>query len=209
MTRSSLVKDGLTSLVLLLLVTAISFEASAQRRRPSNDNRNQSNQFVDVPAGTIIRVRMDTELNSRSAHTGQHFSTTVSDAVRNLIPAGSKIDGRITTVGRARQGRRGTIGVTFDSLTVNGKRYSINGSLTDSSGSRKRDAVFIGGGAATGAIIGSQRDASRTGASSTDARRPTNTAQRVYEKEQEAEVKSGMTFGVALNSALSLPGNRP
>ena len=118
---------------------------------------------------------MDTELNSRTARVGDRFSTSVTEPVYGesgieVIPVGSKVWGRVTVVNRAQRRHPGNISVSFYQVeTPNRARYTINGSLTslqadqvnaDNEGTvkgrsnQKRDAVFIGGGAATGAIIG-------------------------------------------------------
>ena len=74
---------------------------------------------------------------------------------------------------------------------------------------RKRDAVFIGGGAATGAIIGAIAGGGKGAAIGAILGGGLGTAGRVYEKEQDAEVRSGTEFGVILNRAVSLPEYRP
>jgi hypothetical protein len=170
---------------------------------------------------------MDTELNSRSARVGDRFSTSVTEPVYgggsgvDVIPVGSKIWGRVTVVNRAQRRKAGNISVAFNQVELpNGARYTINGSLSslqtdqvnaDNEGTvsgksnQKRDAVFIGGGAATGAIIGAIAGGGKGAAIGAILGGGLGTGARVYEKEQEAEVKSGTEFGVILNRAVSLP----
>ena len=96
----------------------------------------------------------------------------------------------------------------------------INGSLTtlqaddvnsDNEGTvkgtsnRKRDAVFIGGGAAGGAIIGGIAGGGKGALIGGILGGALGTGARVLEKEKEAEVKSGTEFGVILNRSVSLP----
>nr|MDQ3819573.1 hypothetical protein [Acidobacteriota bacterium] len=71
----------------------------------------------------------------------------------------------------------------------------------------KRDAVFIGGGAATGAIIGAIAGGGKGAAIGAILGGGLGTGARVYEKEQEAVVKSGTEFGVVLNQSVSLPAS--
>jgi hypothetical protein len=170
---------------------------------------------------------MDTELNSRNARIGDRFSTTVTEPVYgggsgvDVIPVGSKILGRVASVNRAGRRTPGNISVSFYQVELpNGLSRPINGSLSsldtdranaDNEGTvtgrsnRKRDAVFIGGGAATGAIIGAIAGGGKGAAIGAILGGGLGTGARVYEKEQEAEVKSGTTFGVILNQAASLP----
>ncbi len=186
--------------------------------------------FYTVPADTVIRVRMDTELNSRSARVGDRFSASVTEPVYGggsgieVVPVGSKVWGRVSSVKRAGRRTPGTITVSFNQVELpTGVRHTINGSLTtlqaddvnaDNEGSvegrknDKRNAVFIGGGAATGAIIGAIAGGGKGAAIGAILGGGLGTGARVYEKEQEAEVKSGTQFGVILNRAVSLPAAR-
>ena len=63
---------------------------------------------------------------------------------------------------------------------------------------RKRDAVFIGGGEATGAIIGAIAGGGKGAAIGAILGGGLGTGARVYERGDEAEVKSGTEFGVIL-----------
>ena len=70
---------------------------------------------------------------------------------------------------------------------------------------RKRDIVFIGGGAATGALIGAIAGGGKGAGIGAIVGGALGTAGRVFEREQEADVKSGTEFGVILNQAVRLP----
>ncbi len=178
-----------------------------------------------MPANTVIRVRIDNQLNSKTARVGDRFTTTVTEPAYaggvEVIPVGSKILGRVSTVRRAGRRTPGTITVGFYSVQLpNGKSYPINGSLSslqaddvnaDNEGTvegrsnRKRDAVFIGGGAATGAIIGAIAGGGKGAAIGAILGGGLGTGARVYEREKDAEVKSGTEFGVILNRSVRLP----
>jgi hypothetical protein len=187
-------------------------------------------QYYTVPADTVMRVRINEELNSGVARIGDRFSANVVEPVYagggvEVIPVGSKVWGRVTLVNRAQKRTPGNITVAFDSLELpNGARYTINGSLTtlqaddvnaDNEGTvkgtsnRKRDAVFIGGGAATGAIIGAIAGGGKGAAIGGILGGALGTGARVLEKEKEADVKSGTEFGVILNRSVTLPAARP
>lgn len=217
-----------------LMLGAMVPDASAQRRRTRRTTRKTTTRptppplrYFTVPADTIIRVRMDTELNSKTARVGDRFSTTVTEPVygggsgMDVVPVGSKIWGRVASVKRAQRRTPGSITVSFNQVELpNGVRHTINGSLSSlqaddvnsdnestvsGKGNRKRDAVFIGGGAATGAIIGAIAGGGKGAAIGAILGGGLGTGARVYEKEQDAEVKSGTEFGVILNRAVSLP----
>jgi hypothetical protein len=227
---------NLLVLFALILGTVVPSFAATQRRRVrrrapvARRTTTPPVRYFTVPADTIIRVRMDTELNSKTARTGDRFSATVTEPVYgggsgvDVVPTGSKVWGRVTSVRRAGRRTPGNISVSFYQVELpNGVRHTINGSLSalqaddvnsdnegtvSGKGNRKRDAVFIGGGAATGAIIGAIAGGGKGAAIGAILGGGLGTGARVYEKEQDAEVKSGTQFGVILNRAVSLPEYR-
>jgi hypothetical protein len=230
-------RRALTFFSLVALLAATVLPASAQtRRRPAirrttprtTRTTTPAVRYFSVPADTVIRVRMDNELSSKTARVGDRFTTTVTEPVYGggveVAPVGSKIHGRVSAVRRAGRRTPGSISVSFYSLQMpNDVRHTINGSLTtlqadavqsDDEGAvrgtsnRKRDAVFIGGGAATGAIIGAIAGGGKGAAIGAILGGGLGTAGRVYEKEQDAEVESGTEFGVILNQRVSLPEYR-
>ena len=198
-----------------------------RRRRPARVVRTiPPVRYYTVAANQVIRVRMDTQLNSGTARIGDRFSTSVTEPVYGengveVVPVGSKVWGRVTSVMRAQRRKPGNIAVSFYQIVLpNRTRSVINGSLTslqtdqvnaDNEGTvkgrsnQKRDAVFIGGGAATGALIGAIAGGGKGAAIGAILGGALGTGARVYEKEQEANVKSGTEFGVILNRSASLP----
>ena len=184
--------------------------------------------YYTVPANTILQVRMNQTITSETARVGDQFTTTLMLPVYaggiEVIPAGSEVVGRVTTVNRAsRKSKAGTIGVHFVSLRMpTGIARSINGDLTDSvanahainsdnegdvSGrsATKRNVVFIGGGAAAGALIGAIAGGGKGAGIGALVGGGLGAAGAVFSKGHEAVVKSGTEFGVILNQSLSLP----
>jgi hypothetical protein len=223
---------NLLILFALILGTVVPSFAATQRRRARRraPATKPAVRYYTVPANTVMRVRMDTELNSKTARVGDRFSTTVTEPVYgggsgvDVVPTGSKVWGRVASVRRAGRRTPGNISVSFYQVELpSGVRHTINGSLSSlqaddvnsdnegtvsGKGNRKRDAVFIGGGAATGAIIGAIAGGGKGAAIGAILGGGLGTGARVYEKEQDAEVKSGTEFGVILNRAVSLPEYR-
>ena len=230
--NSKLVVRMLTFLVLLTLIAGALFDASGQTGRRRRGRRRVTRvvtpavQYYTVSANTVIRARINEELNSRDARIGDRFTSNVVEPVYagngiEVVPVGSRIGGRVTQVNRAGKRTPGNITVAFDSIRLpNGRTAVINGSLTtlqaddvnaDNEGTvkgtsnRKRDAVFIGGGAAGGAIIGGIAGGGKGALIGGILGGALGTGARVLEKEKEAEVKSGTEFGVILNRSVSLP----
>jgi hypothetical protein len=234
---NKLVQRALCLFVLAIMVAGTVLDVSAQTRRRSRRGRRKVVKVVPPPppveyytvaADTVIRVRLNEELNSGTARIGDRFSANVTEPVYagggvEVIPVGSKVWGRVTQVNRAQKRKPGNITVAFDSVQLpNGRTAVINGSLTtlqadkvnaDNEGTvkgtsnTKRDAVFIGGGAATGAIIGAIAGGGKGAAIGGILGGALGTGARVLEKEKEADVQSGTEFGVILNRSVSLPAS--
>jgi hypothetical protein len=182
--------------------------------------------YYNVNAGQVMRVRMNQTITSATARVGDQFATTVVVPVYasgiEVIPAGSEIVGRVVAVDRAsRKSKAGTIGVHFVSLRLpTGITRAINGDLTDVAANNvtadnegevsgrsamKRNVVFIGGGAAAGALIGAIAGGGKGAGIGALVGGGLGTAGAVFSKGNEAVVKSGTEFGVVLNQTLSLP----
>jgi hypothetical protein len=227
----------LSLIALFAIVAATVIPASAQtRRRPRPRVRRPAAtrtvtppiRYYTLGADQTIRVRIDTELNSKTARVGDRFSTTSVEPVYadgvEVIPSGSKVWGRVSTVKRAERRSPGTISVNFYSVQLpNGVKHTINGSLSslqaddvnadnestvEGRSNQKRDIVFIGGGAATGAIIGAIAGGGKGAGIGAIIGGALGTGGRLYEKEQQAVVKSGTEFGVSLNRSVRLPEYR-
>lgn len=229
--NSKHVRRTLAFLVLLTLIASVVFEASGQTKRRRRSRRTTTRatapiKYYSVPTNTVIRARLNEALNSGDARVGDRFTANVVEPVYGgngveVVPVGSRIGGRVTQVKRAGKRSPGTITVAFDSIRLpNGRTTVINGSLTtleadnmnaDNEGTvkgtsnKKRDAVFIGGGAVGGALIGAIAGGGKGAAIGAILGGALGTGARVYEKEKEAEVKSGTEFGVILNRPVSLP----
>src|SRR5882757_4960782 len=90
---------------------------------------------VIVPERTLFKLRMETGLTSETARIGDHFTASLIDPIvidnRVVIPAGSKVTGRVTSVTRAKRlSKSGTIGIDFDSVTLaDGHTLAVQGEL--------------------------------------------------------------------------------
>jgi len=206
----------LATLIALALGT-VNLTGAQTRRRPV---------YYSVAANTVMRVRLDTELNSQKAHVGDTFSSTLVDPVYSkngvmLAPQGSKVMGRVTSVQRAgRNGEPATMDVQFVSIRLpNGVHTAINGSLAELSTSNAtsdnegtvsakrtshRKVKFIGGGAAGGAVIGAIAGGGKGALIGAGVGAVAGIIGGRVKKGHEVKVTSGTEFGVILNRAFSL-----
>ncbi len=128
-----------------------------------------------VPSGTALMVRLDTTLATFSNKPGDPFQGSVTQAVvvngQTLIPAGARVEGRVTKVSEPRRiSGKPTIGILPEAVIMpTGERYFLDATLTDTNipgtdvtaegqfkgtGHERRDTLEQGGGAAGGMLIG-------------------------------------------------------
>ncbi len=114
-----------------------------------------------IPVGQELDVRLQTQLSSDNAQVEDRFeATTVVDLYegnRVLIPAGSVMRGIVSSVNRAsRTDRKGSLTLSFDQVTVNGRNYPMRGTVTQALESEgiRGEVPRIGVGSAVGAILG-------------------------------------------------------
>ncbi len=116
---------------------------------------------LTIPVGTHISVRTREELSSKTSQPGQSFTATVASNVlvhgAIVVRAGSSATG--TVVSAKNQGKikgQGELSLRLDSIHSGGRDLQVETSAFESieKGKGKRTALFAGGGAGAGALIG-------------------------------------------------------
>lgn len=116
---------------------------------------------VNLPEGTSIRVRLDSDLGSNISHAGDTFTATVADDVMKggevVIAKGARAEGTVVdakALGRFKGGA--ALVVKLDRVTSRWGSYPVEtASISQAQqGKGKRSATLIGGGAGLGALIG-------------------------------------------------------
>ena len=116
---------------------------------------------VVVPGGTLLTVRTNEPLSTKTVKTGTFFTgalmTPITLEGRMAIPQGAKVTGVVIAAKKAGKFKGGaSLTLALESLTVRGHKYNIVTEYfaQESKGKGKRTAVMIGAGAGTGAAIG-------------------------------------------------------
>lgn len=231
MKRLSNIKNLAVFLALFIVIGAI--PAFSQTTKPALKHKTTTKKkavhtvpVYTVGTGTTMRARINETLSSKTAKVGNTFTTTITEPVYStngvvVIPVGSTVTGRVDTVKpAAKSGNPGEISVSFTQVRLpNGKRHAINGSLADLEGKTSSDnegtakgkkmehrkLIFIGGGAAGGAVLGAAIGGGKGALIGGLLGAGGGFLGDKLTKGPEAEVKSGTEFGVYLNQAIAMP----
>jgi hypothetical protein len=134
--------------------------------QPDAQAQEQPNQAVPpqtltLPAGTVVRVRVDEWLSSDRNLTGDSFSAVLSEpiVVNGWVVArrGQAQTGRVSLVKKSHGGGASQLGVDLPELTlVDGQQLPLQTQLfqTSAGTSHDRDAAVIGTTTVVGAVIG-------------------------------------------------------
>lgn len=223
MQARSLLRSVTASAIILGLTLGSSLISLAQDGRPRYSSRQSNHGSQAIPEDTIITVRMNGTLSSRTSRVGDKFTATVDVPVyvagQPVIPAGSIVEGRVIQVTPAkRMGKAGTIAIDFDNLVLpSGTRLPINGNLTSddpetrrriddesrvSGGNDRRTGVFVGGGGAVGAVLGGIAGGGKGAVVGGAIGAGAAVAAVLFSKGEEARVPSGTPFGIQLRQAM-------
>ena len=212
--------------LLCVAVLLAAYPSFSQNSRPRYSNPTTSQRTDAIAVDTVISLRMNDNLSSRTARVGDRFTATVTVPVhvagRVAIPAGAVIAGRVTQVTPARRmNKSGILAVEFDEITLpNGLSTQIIGVLTSddpetqkqldeenrvSGGKGKDSAVFIGGSGVLGAILGGVAGGGKGAAVGGAVGAGIGAASVLFSKGEEATVSAGTSFGLRLKQSLPVP----
>ncbi|MEP6789214.1 MAG: hypothetical protein ABJB40_12325 [Acidobacteriota bacterium] len=226
-------KKNITGILAMLLLfgvgAAIAQKPVLRHRRPVARKKVVAKPAIPmyaVASGTVLHVRMNRTISSKTARVGDTFTVNVTEPVYSsngvvVIPTGSTATARVSSVvPAANQGKPGQIDARFVSIHLpNGRIHTINGSLTELTGNTNSDneggvsgkpmnnrkLIFIGGGGVGGAVLGAAIGGGKGALIGGILGAGGGFLGDRYTKGKEAEVKSGTEFGVYLNQAISLP----
>lgn len=155
---------GAFILSLTLALTACTTASTADRDEAldlANGKRESHQPAITLPAGTPLRVVLQTAVGSDTSAPGSEFSAVLADPVvidgRTVLEKGAAVVGRVTDVKKSgRVKGRASISLTLTSLVRDNKNIPIATQtyVGVARSTRKRDVAVIGGAAGVGAAIG-------------------------------------------------------
>ena len=125
----------------------------------------------EIPVGTEFDVRLANTLSSKTSQVEDRFEATTMVDLRDerdrvLVPAGSTMRGVVSSVNKAtRMDRKGSMTVSFDRVTINGRAYPMRATVTQAlesegiMGEKEKIGIGAGVGAVLGAILGGGKGA--------------------------------------------------
>lgn len=224
-------KRRLIVTVALIFSQILNAAAFAQQQRPRRAGEADSSRILPgsklIPEGFVLVVRMESRLDSGASRPGDRFLARVNEPITDdagamVLPANLQVVGHVVEVAPAQMRRRsGLISITFDMLIMpDGNEQQIVGELTSADprerkslkldeegaiqaqgGQKKRNAVFVGGGAASGAVIGAIAGGAALGAGVGAA---AGAIAVLLAKGKEAVVEPGTLIGIELSKGIDV-----
>ena len=174
--------------------------------------RAQTDSIYQLQAGTIFRLEMDNEINSRVASVNDTFTATIAAPLIKremvVLPVGTIIEGRVTKVRRASFGGKGGIlEVSFQTIRFkDGAKREIEGvNELKAESSQTTNALTILGGTAIGAIVGAVAKSGSGALIGAGIGAGAGTGVSLFRKGKDLSIKSDEQFEIKLTKAVNLP----
>ena len=168
---------------------------------------------VTIPAGTQLPIVLDTGVGSSTSRVEQavhaHLARNVVVHGQTVLAEGSAVNGVVTDATRSGKVKgRAHVAVRFDTLTPRGvdERYNIRTSAVGRTapGTKKKDALEIGGGAAGGALIGALIGGKKGAAIGTAAGGGAGTAVVLSTRGKEVNLPKGAALTLRLMEPITV-----
>ena len=177
---------------------------------------------ISIPADTVIPVALDQDISSATAYQGQPFTATVvsSNPGDSEFPAGTKIEGKVSSVQKKNGSEPGVLELTFNAARLpDNSRVKINGALISmdndsvqtvggrvvAQGNKSNNDTLkvVGIGAAGGFVIGRLLKKNSTVSALLGAAGGYLYDRSKGDKAAEAKLAAGSKFGVRLKNGVS------
>lgn len=167
-----------------------------------------------LPAGTKMRLRMDTEINSKAASVDDTFIARIAEPVSNrgsvVIPIGTIVEGRVLKASSAGVGgEHGELEVRFESLKFEDEQErDIEGVLVNplrAESNRTANILSVVGFGAAGAIFGAVSKAENGAMIGAAVGSGAGAGVAYLRKGKEVRIKTSEEFEIELKKDVTLP----
>lgn len=188
--------------VFLLIFACFSFAVS------------QDDSIYRIKAGTKFRLRMDSEISSKVASTGDTFTATsvnpVSVRGSIMLPAGTVFEARVDKVSTASSaGQNGEMELAFVTIRLDrGQERQIDGVLVNglkAGSARTFNTISILGGTVIGAVFGTLSKSGSGPVIGAAAGAGAGTGIALLRKGKNVRIKTGEEFEIELKKDVILP----
>jgi hypothetical protein len=113
-----------------------------------------------IPAGTVLEVQLENELNTTTSRVGDTFTVTVREPLvatnsQTVIPEGAVITGMVTGVGGVRGDDPAAIRLNFLRINIGGVSHPLTAEVASARvPGQQPDTDMVVAGAVTGAVLG-------------------------------------------------------
>ncbi len=166
---------------------------------------------IVVESGTVLTVTIDQPISTKTNAAGDRFEASLAEPVTvegdEVLSAGTRASGTVTQAESAGHIKGGAVlRLTLDSVTLHGKKYSVETSAFEEAGKGrgKRTAIGAGGGAAFGAIIGALAGGGKGAAIGALAGGGAGTAGTAFTGKRDFTIPAETRLHFKLVSALSI-----
>lgn len=164
---------------------------------------------VTIPEGSIVTIRTIDAIDSSTSSTGQSFRASLDAPVvvddHVVLPRGLNVKLNLVQADSAGKfSGRSELTVSLDSVTYQGKTYSLETSDVQQQGNSrgKRSAAVIGGGAVLGALIGGLAGGGKGAAIGAGVGAGGGTAVQAATKGQQVRIPSETRLDFTLHAAV-------
>jgi hypothetical protein len=186
--------------------------ATPSGTQPASSSAKSKPASITVPAGTTLEIRLVDAIDTGTVETGASFEGTLAAPISvhgaEVAAVGSSVTGKVTNaVSSGRLSKPAALSLTLTSLTPKGGReVAITTSTWSAAGEshKKRNAEFIGGGAAAGAVIGAIAGGKKGAAIGAGIGAGGGTGAAAYTGKKEIRLPAETKLDFKLSEAVSL-----
>ena len=192
-----------TEVFALILLLFVSFSAVKAQ-----------NSIYQLPSGTKIRLRMETEINSKVSGVNDTFITMIAQPVvvrdAMVLPVGTIIEGRVTRVERAAVGGQGgKLEIKLENMRFpNGAKRSIEGRLISplkAESTQKTSILTVLGGTTVGALFGAASRKENGVLIGAGVGAGIGAGAAYFRKGRDVRIKTDEEFEIELEKELTVP----
>ena len=169
---------------------------------------------MNVPAGTLLSIRTNDTIDSKTSQVGQTFPAEVQEDVLGnngevLIPKGSPASLILRNVAAGGTTGSTELALDLESVTVNGQHYVVSTKDLQQSnnqgiGKNRRTGEMIGGGAVLGTLLGAIAGGGKGAAIGAVAGAAAGGATQVLTRGKEVKIPAETVLKFSLDKPLEL-----